>query len=86
MLFRSYTDTTEAQSGTYAATNSSRYSVRDAEWTSSTRKELGVGDEPRMKIYLDIDDDDYSFRGSYSSSNVSVKGGTFVSARRSSSD
>ncbi len=81
-----YTDTTEAQSGTYAATNSSRYSVRDAEWTSSTRKELGVGDEPRMKIYLDIDDDDYSFRGSYSSSNVSVKGGTFVSARRSSSD
>ncbi len=79
-----YTDTTDAQDGTYAATNSNKYYVRDAEWTSSTRSEVGVGDEPRMKLYLEVEDNDYSFRGSYSSDNVSVKGGTFVSAKRSS--
>lgn len=79
-----YTDTTDAQDGTYAATNSNKYYVRDAEWTSSVRNEAGVGDEPRMKLYLEVEDNDYSFRGSYSSNNVTVKGGTFVSARRSS--
>lgn len=80
-----FTDTTETQSGTYAATNSARYYVRDAEWLTSTRDELAVGDEPKMKLYLDIEDSDYSFRGNYSAGNVTVKGGTFVSARKSSS-
>ncbi len=79
-----FTDTTETQSGTYVATNSARYYVRDAEWMTSTRSELAVGDEPKMKIYLEIEDSDYSFKGNYSTSNVTVKGGTFVSARKSS--
>lgn len=81
-----YTDSTEVQEGTYAATNSNKYYVRDAEWTSSLRREVGIGDEPRMKIYLDVEDSDYSFKGSYSSSNITVKGGTFVSAKKSSGE
>lgn len=81
-----YTDSTEIQEGTYAATNSNKYSVRDAEWTTSTRREVAIGDEPRMKIYLDVEDSDYSFKGSYSASNVTVKGGTFVSAKKSSGE
>ncbi|MCI8888800.1 MAG: N-acetylmuramoyl-L-alanine amidase family protein [Hungatella sp.] len=79
-----YTDTTATQSGTYAATSSDKYYVRDAEWTSSTRSEMKVGDEPKMKVYLDIDDSNYAFKGTYSSSNVTVKGGTFVSAKKTS--
>ncbi len=80
-----YANTTAVQSGTYAATSSERYSLQNAEWSSSTKKAMTVGEEPRMKLYLEIEDTDYAFRGSYSSSNIIVKGGTFMSARRSSS-
>lgn len=88
-----YNDSTDAKTGeTYVGTNSTKYSVRSAEWTSSStsEKELKIGDEPKMKIYLDADgydsrDREYVFRGGYSSSNVSIKGGTFVSARPVSS-
>jgi len=80
-----YANTTAVQSGTYAATSSERYSLQNAEWSSSTKKAMTVGEEPRMKLYLEIEDTDYAFRGSYSSSNIIVKGGTFMSARKSSS-
>lgn len=81
-------NSTAIQSDTeaYVATNSTKYSARDADWVTSTNKVLNVGDRPRMKIYLWADDSDYGFRGSYSSSNVTVKGGTLVSARRNSYD
>jgi len=81
-----YANTTAAQEGTYAATNSERYSLRTAEWLSSTKNTMAVGEEPRMKLYLEIEDTDYAFRGTYSSSNISVKGGTFMSARRTSAE
>lgn len=78
----------DVRDGTYAATKSEKYSVRSAEWSSSStsEKELKIGDEPRMKVYLDAigysaGGKEYIFRGGYSSSNVSIKGGTFVSAR-----
>lgn len=81
-------DSLETRDGTYAATNSDKYEVRDAEWTSSTtsERELAVGDEPKMKVFLSTTgyysgDREYIFRGGYSSGNVTVKGGTFVSAR-----
>ncbi len=80
-----YSNTISAQNGTYAATSSERYYLQNAEWTSSTKKAMAVGEEPRMKLYLEIEDTDYAFRGSYSSSNIIVKGGTFMSARRSTS-
>lgn len=81
-----YSNTTAAQSGTYAAISSEKYSLQRAEWSSSTRKAMTVGEEPRMKLYLEIEDTNYAFRGTYSSSNIIVKGGTFMSARRSSSE
>ena len=81
-----YTNTLDVKTGTYASTNSERYSIRDAEWVTSTTKYLTVGDEPKMRVYIYIDDDDYAFRGTYSSSNVKIKGGTFVSAKRSSNE
>ncbi len=79
-----YSHTSMSQSGTYGATNSSRYYLQDAEWTSSTKKTMTVGEEPRMKLYLAVEDTNYAFKGTYSSGNVSVKGGTFMSARKDS--
>lgn len=84
--FSLYRGTLEAHSGTYAATNSPRYFVRDVEWVTSLNRRMSIGEEPSMRLYLEIDDGDYAFRGTYSSSNVTVRGGTFVSAKRKSAD
>lgn len=75
-------DSLDTRSGSYAATNSTKYYVRDAEWVTSAREYMKVGQEPKMRVYLYVNDDDYAFRGTYSSSNVSIKGGTYVSARK----
>lgn len=81
-------DSTDNQSGTYAAAVSTKYTVDDVDWVSSsaTDRVLAVGDEPKMVVTLRstgyvAGDREYIFRGGYSSSNVNVKGGTFVSAR-----
>lgn len=81
-------DSTDAQEGTYAAANSSKYSVEGVDWISSSSADrvLAVGDEPKMVVtlrsnYYTVGDREYIFKGGYSSSNVTVKGGTFVSAR-----
>lgn len=84
--FSLYRETLEAHNGTYAATNSPRYYVRDVEWVTSLNRRMSIGEEPSMRLYLEIDDGDYAFRGTYSSSNVTVRGGTFVSAKRRSAD
>ena len=81
-----YDDSTDSHDGTYAATNSAKYEVAEAEWVTSDRKALQIGDTPKMKLYIYITDTDYAFKGSYSSSNISVRGGTFVSAKRVSTD
>lgn len=76
-------DTTDAQdNGAYAATNSTKYSIRDTEWITNEDRYVAIGDQPKMRIYLETSDLNYAFRGSYSSSNVTIKGGTFISARR----
>lgn len=84
--------TLEVQDGTFAVSNSEKYEVTQAEWVSSSTsdREVAVGDEPKMKVYIGASgyysgDKEYIFRGGYSSSNVTVKGGTFVSARVTSS-
>lgn len=64
----------------YVYSNSSKYDILDVEWSSSTEKELKIGETPKMKIYLE-GVDDYYFRNSYSSGNVSVSGADFVSAK-----
>lgn len=78
-------DSTEARDGTYAATNSTKYYVREAEWVTSTTQYMSIGQQPKMRLYLYANDSDYAFQGTYSSSNVNVKGGTLVSVRRRSS-
>lgn len=79
-----YSASTAAQDGTYAAVNSDKYYLRNAEWTTSVKRAMTVGEEPQMKLYLEIQNSDYAFRGTYSSGNITVRGGSFISARRKS--
>lgn len=65
--------------------SSGNYYISDAKWTTSTNKELKVGDKPEMKVWLSAGDN-YYFKGSYRSSNVTVRRGTFVSASRDGQD
>ena len=76
----------QASDGEILVTNSSRkYDITDAEWTTSTSKTMGVGDTPEMKVTLtprDEGNDEYQFKGTYRSSNVSVRYGNFISASK----
>lgn len=74
---------TDKSDGTCVYTSSGKYSIESAQW--ATDKEVGVGDTPKIEVYLDPDYSgatEYRFRSSYSSSTVSISGGTFVSANR----
>ncbi len=78
---------TNEGTGNYVYTNNDRYEVTDLDWVTSDSKEMKVGSEPKMKVTLRAtNSDDYAFKGGYQSSNVSIKGGTYVSASRSGSD
>lgn len=66
------------------------YTLDSAEWLDDIRS-LKVGDEPRMKVYLSNSgytqehtnyDTIYNFRGSYTSSNVRITNGEFLSAAK----
>ncbi len=83
-----YEDSTEAKSeGTYAAVNSEKYYIHYAEWVSEEGDYMSIGQRPKMRLYLRLhDEEEYTFRSSYSSSAITVKGGTFVSARRSNGE
>lgn len=64
-----------------------RYSVSDAQWVSSTKNEAKIGSTYSLKVTLEAEDsDEYGFQGTYKSSNVTVKGGSFVSASRKNYD
>lgn len=67
------------------SSSTNKYTVDRAEWVSSTSREIKVGDQPEMKVWLSAGGD-YYFKGSYRSSNVTVKSGTFVSATRQDAD
>lgn len=81
------TNSTDVEDGEICILNSnSKYSITDVEWVTSTSKTMEVGDTPTMKVYLtpnSVGDDDYAFKGTYRSSNVTVKSGDFVSASKS---
>jgi glucan-binding YG repeat protein len=78
---------TTSESGNYVYANNDRYEVTDLNWITSDNKEMKIGYEPKMKITLHAtDSDEYAFKGGYQSSNVKVKGGTYVSSNRSGSD
>lgn len=69
---------------------STKYSIAEVEWITSTSKTMDVGDQPTMKVRLTpetVGNDDYYFKGTYRSSNVSVKNdGTFMSASKDDGD
>ncbi|WP_143319821.1 N-acetylmuramoyl-L-alanine amidase family protein [Clostridium sp. HBUAS56010] len=78
--------TTEG-TGNYVYTNNNRYEVSDVEWLTSDTKEMKIGSEPKMKVTLHASDSsEYAFKGGYQASNVSIKGGTYVSSNRSGTD
>lgn len=79
-----YTNSSDVQEDVaYVGTNSDKYWIRDTEWITTGNRYASIGDQPKMRIYL-TPNGDYAFRGSYSSSSVTVKGGTFLSARKES--
>lgn len=63
--------------------NNSKYDIKSAKWSVS-KEEVRLGGKYTMKITLEAIND-YRFNSSYSSSKVTVKGGTFVSAQKQSS-
>lgn len=70
--------------GCSVTTTSGKYYIEDVEWVTSENAEMHVGDTAKMKVTLYPQDPDaHYFRGSYSSSNVSIKGGSYVSHKRS---
>lgn len=62
--------------------------VEDPEWSSSVGSSgVKIGSTYTFKVILEAKDpDEYTFKGTYKSSNVKVSGGEFVSASRSGSD
>lgn len=67
------------------SSSSDKYAITDVKWVTSTSKTMNVGSQPEMKVTL-TPSEDYQFKGTYRSSNVSVRYGTFVSASKSGSD
>ena len=73
------------ETGCSVTTTSSVYSVDRAEWVGSSK--IHVGDTPRIRVYLTSNDTDSRyFKGSYTSSNVNINGGSYVSAKKNSDD
>lgn len=64
--------------------NTERYSITKAE-LNSPNTVLKIGSEPSLKVTLEAGDGgehSYAFKGSYSSSNISISGGEFISASK----
>lgn len=73
------------ESGNNVRAGNDRYEATEAQWVGSSSRDADIGDTYKLKVYLDATDPDtYGFSGSYKASNVTVKGGTFVSASRKS--
>lgn len=71
----------------YVTSGDKRYIVREAEWVTSTSKDMTVGEEPRMNVTLTPSDEyDAYFKSSYEASKMKITGGSYVSAKRKGSD
>lgn len=78
-------DKTDADA--YVTSGAKQYKVREAEWVTSTSKDMTIGEEPKMSVTLTPSDEyDAYFKSSYEASKIKVNGGTYVSARRNGSD
>lgn len=80
-LVRGYTDSDTAS---VMIPDNNKYDIVDVEWSKDV-EEMKMGDTYKIKITLEPEDD-YEFKSSYASSKVTVKGGSYVSARRNSED
>ncbi len=64
-----------------------RYEIANVEWSKDDIDEAELGKTYKLKVTLEsTDEDEYVFKSSYTSSKVTVKGGSFVSARRNDAD
>lgn len=71
----------------YVTSGDKKFNVKDAEWVTSTSKDMTIGEEPRMSVTLTPSDEyDAYFKSSYEASKIKVSGGSYVSAKRSGSD
>ncbi|MEG7531571.1 MAG: hypothetical protein RSF83_09290 [Hungatella sp.] len=76
----------EPQGGIYAAVDSQKYSVRAAEWVNPNVRNVVIGGEPEMRLYLQMNDDDYSFASGLGARGVDMRGGTVLSAQKQGKD
>lgn len=72
----------DRQQGNYAAVDSTKYSVRTAEWINLPEGGLRIGAEPEMRVYLQMGDEDYRFSSNYSKNTASIRGGTLLAAEK----
>jgi len=71
----------------YVTSGDKRYTVKEAEWVTSTTKDMTVGEEPKLSVTLTPSDEyDAYFKSSYEASNMKITGGSYVSAKRSGSN
>lgn len=68
-----------------STSSTDKYAISDVEWVTSKSRTMNVGDQPEMKVTLSPGTD-YQFKGTYRSSNVSVRYGSFVSASKKGDD
>ena len=71
----------------YVASGDKKYTVKEAEWVTSSSKDMTIGEEPKMNVTLTPSDEyDAYFKSSYEATKIKVSGGSYVSAKRSGSD
>lgn len=81
-----YDDSAEKDTFEVIVPKNNKYGVVKAEWSKEV-EEVKLGDTYKLKVTLEsTDEDEYAFKSSYTASKVTVKGGSFVSARRNDAD
>ncbi len=82
-------DNSVSDGGVCVSVSDSKYRIYEAQWVTSEDDDVEVGDKPSMKVWLapvDTDTTDYYFKGTYRSSNVTIRNGTYSSADREDED
>ncbi|MDO4267481.1 MAG: N-acetylmuramoyl-L-alanine amidase family protein [Eubacteriales bacterium] len=74
----------DVSDGDICISNSSdKYSIIDVDWSTSKSKIMDVGYAPEMKVTLAPNESsNYAFKGTYRSSNVTIRSGSFISASK----
>lgn len=71
----------------YVTAGSKEYKVTEANWVTSTSKDMTIGEEPKMNVTLTpSNESDAYFKSSYEATKIKVNGGSYVSAKRQGSD